>query len=340
MKKILWSILFVVLFSFVSAGSQIISNENSVLGISSPSLSSATKIDKTIEIISPSDLPEWHNKNMMNLTIEVDEKCNLGYMDYTFKLGDLYLLEEDPSFNPTDSQYKSLCESCDTYNKPKLFKDGAHYLNIKCLDKPEINSSILFAVDSKPPVIFGTYPKKNSFTNGSDFMIKYNEEQPILFVLNVTSSFFMKYGPFYDVNEDLRCFPGNQKCYFNVDLSKYDGEEISYNFFMSDMGLNRVFSKLVKVKVDTTAPILNNFDYTIDGRRVKFIFDITELNFDKINYVDSLERNPRERVLCSRLKNGICEVSKNFSKGEHNLTIRILDKAGNSDSKTISFNVA
>lgn len=87
----------------------------------------------------------------------------------------------------------------------------------------------------------------------------------------------------------------------------------------------------------TTIPILNYFNYSIDRRRVEFIFNVTEINFDEINYIDWNGRRPRERRLCSRLRYGICEKRKSFRTSEHNLTITVLDNAGNSIERKINF---
>ena len=72
-------------------------------------------------------------------------------------------------------------------------------------------------------------------------------------------------------------------------------------------------------------------------RYIYFEFDVTEKNFDEITYIDWNDRRPRERRLCSRLRDGRCEKKKSFRRGEHNLTIYIKDKAGNSVQKNIDF---
>jgi len=106
---------------------------------------------------------------------------------------------------------------------------------------------------------------------------------------------------------------------------------------LRDIVNNSDESRHNKVAIDTTPPVLNSFDYLIDGRRVDFIFNVTETNFDEIDYIDFNDSRPRERRLCSRLKDEICEVKKSFRSGEHHLTITVLDKAGNSVLEEISF---
>ena len=70
-----------------------------------------------------------------------------------------------------------------------------------------------------------------------------------------------------------------------------------------------------------------------------FDFSVTEANFNEVSYIDWKDKNPKAKTLCSRLKNGICETKKSFSKGNHNLTVTVLDEAGNSWSEMINFSV-
>jgi|SRR3989344_9660923 len=121
----------------------------------------------------------------------------------------------------------------------------------------------------------------------------------------------------------------NQKCSFDIDLSDFDGQEIYYWFEITDIAGNLAESKETKIKVDTKYPIVNSLNYNISKKNVLFTFNISEKNFDEINYVYLNDTNQKENVLCSSLKNGICKIKKSFKIGEHNLKIRIFDKAGN-----------
>ena len=69
------------------------------------------------------------------------------------------------------------------------------------------------------------------------------------------------------------------------------------------------------------------------------MFDVTEENFGEISYTDQSESRPRERRLCSRLVNGLCNVKKRFIKGHHVVDIKIMDEAGNAISERIEFDV-
>jgi len=228
-------------------------------------------------------------------------------------------------------RWKKLCRNCEGYDRARTIRNGEHELSIRCSDKYGNTEEyeVDFFSDSKNPRISKREPRRGSFTNGEDFMVRYTEDNVKLVSL------------LWNPQEERTDCPSgkNKKCYFDVDLDDYDGEEIEYLFIVEDVAGNRVESKPRRVHVDTTSPEISYFDYSIDGRRVEFTMDVTELNFDEINYIDWEDRWPKERKLCSRLKNGICEAKKTFRIGDHSLTITVLDKAGNSVQKNIWFDI-
>ncbi len=226
-------------------------------------------------------------------------------------------------------RWRTLCRNCGSYEKRKTFSDGQHNLTIRASDEFEqvVEKNISFFIDSKKPRISRTEPQRG-FANGS-FIVKFKEENP--------ENLFLNYGN--EIigfrNQELNlsnCWQDNRykKCQIFVNLSDYNHQEIEYWFNMSDIAGNFDDSRKRDLDVDLTSPIINFFNYTIDSRKVNFEFNITELNLDEINYIDWNARRPRERRLCSRLRDGICEKTKRFSVGEHSLTINILDDAGNS----------
>ncbi|MBS3093949.1 hypothetical protein J4456_05205 [Candidatus Pacearchaeota archaeon] len=124
-----------------------------------------------------------------------------------------------------------------------------------------------------------------------------------------------------------------------INLSNYYKQEINYWLEIKDIADNRATSRINKIKIDTTSPFVNVFNYSINKRKVKFYFNVTEENFDEIMYIDTMDRRPRDKNLCSNLKKGICESSESFKSGAHNLTIKILDKAGNSKEISVLFTI-
>ena len=55
--------------------------------------------------------------------------------------------------------------------------------------------------------------------------------------------------------------------------------------------------------------------------------------------MDNSESNPRLRTLCSSLKNNVCFKKVSFKVGSHNVVIRVLDDAGNSDAESLNLNI-
>ena len=292
-----------------------------------------------LNITSPGGLWPIYNKSRLRLTIEAGGKCDLAYLDYTFDYWKFFreIIQTLNYTIPTGGEYRLLCRDCDEYDRLKNFKDGPHFLTLKCLDRPWINTTSFFFIDKKPPKYLRTYPRMNSFTNGSGFMVKYSEEYTVLFRLNVSSSVFYQPVNFSEGAEF--CSPGdNKKCYFNnVNLSKYDGQEVEYYFTVFDIGNPFIDSQKVIVKVDTTSPIINSFSYEFNRRYLTFKINVTEKNFDLIKYIDWNDVEPRWKMLCSRLVDGKCIKRIAFPTGEHNIDILVLDKAGNSVEENVVF---
>jgi len=74
-------------------------------------------------------------------------------------------------------------------------------------------------------------------------------------------------------------------------------------------------------------------------RRVQFNMIVSE--DVTLEYIDYFDTNPRWRRLCSNCDEyGDSRTkTKSFKRGLHNVEIRAVDKAGNSDTEQISFNV-
>lgn len=218
-----------------------------------------------------------------------------------------------------------LCKKCNEYGKliKKIikFKDGLHNITFNALYNGTIyNNLSLILVDTEKPKISSSKIRTKGFTNGT-FFISYEEDnlkEIILFYddKNITSE---------------NCSSGkNQNCSFFVNLSEYEGKDIRYSFKIFDNSGNFEKSKNAIVNVDITPPLINEISYPTIGNYVFFKLNITEPNFQDISYYDNSDDNPKWKILCSILKKGICEKVQRFKSGEHSLTMRILDKAGNS----------
>jgi hypothetical protein len=140
---------------------------------------------------------------------------------------------------------------------------------------------------------------------------------------------------------DEICRPGNNEgCFFKVDLSDYNGQDIEYYFLIQDIAGNIVKSKINKVLVDTKAPkIKNPLDFfEVSGNYVYFKIEIEETNLAKIEYKDYNEKIPKWKSLCSKLnKYGFCTKKVSFKGYYPELSIKVSDKAGNAIEKNIGF---
>ena len=241
--------------------------------------------------------------------------------------------------NPKD---KTLCSNCKGYGddkkKTKTFSDGFHDVTFKAIDNGIVFDfkTVEFMIDSKGPKISKTAPKKNSYTNGSNFYIKYTEDNCQFLYLSV-------YGVNSSFGSAESCQSGiNIEKEISMDLSSFRGQEIGYQFSVSDVAGNTKESKLTKVKVDVVSPSISNLQTSISGNHV--YFNITILNedkntFDKVEYFDVSDSNPKWKTLCNSL-NGVCYKKVTFSEGDHDLTVRALDNAGNSATQNVVFTIA
>ena len=130
-------------------------------------------------------------------------------------------------------------------------------------------------------------------------------------------------------------------CNTTVSLTEYDQEMITYQFMVRDVANNTGVSKLVGLIVDTTAPIiLNPSDFWMQHENhIMFNISIDEMNFDEVSYIDPTDSRPKERTICSSLKNDFCKKKVTFKTGHHELTLYVKDDAGNFVSQEIMFDV-
>ncbi|GEM_PF-5920029 len=222
-------------------------------------------------------------------------------------------------------KYNRLCRECSSYNKSNTFKDGKYSINISAMDNGTTKESrqVFFIVDSTAPKISKMLPKKNSFTNGS-FYIKYTEDN--------LKEVLVTYNPTVIIRS---CNKSGKdvECWFNVNLKAYDGKEIEYSVNMTDIAKHTTESKPIKIKVDTTSPKINNLKNILERTEENYAYfkiNITEANFEMAEYWDNNDTRAKWKKLCSRLDEGICEKKVRFIGDRVNMTIAVIDKAGNS----------
>ncbi|MGV8151583.1 MAG: putative metal-binding motif-containing protein [Candidatus Nanoarchaeia archaeon] len=272
-----------------------------------------------IKINSPLNSKNYSNKNIL---LDIYSDLNPSDITYTY----------------TDEKGKiikvKLCSKCNHYNKSKSFSDGKYNITISILNKTETfaQSQISFLVDSTSPKISETLPKKG-FTNGN-FSVEFKEDNPKMLTINydnMSKNLYLK--------KDCILVKGIWSCNNKVNLTSFENKEILYSFYLIDINGKNTTSKPIKLIVDTTYPKVK-INWTNANRgKITFKFNVTEINFDEISYIDSNQIIPKEVVLCSKLKNNLCETTKTFKIGQHNLTIYTKDKASNIVSNNLKFTV-
>lgn len=226
---------------------------------------------------------------------------------------------------------KNLCPNCREYKKSYTARQGANDITIRAVKGNEIKEKrIRFFVDNIKPRISKTLPASGKFAS-SLFSVFYDEENIKEIKINYGISSNMK-------SQTLENCPSGKKqnCAIGIDLSEYDNQEIVYWFEISDIANNIISSRTIKIKIDETAPIINSLTFNQLRNYVTFTIDVTEKNLGKIYYSDNGER---EKILCTSLKNNVCNKKLSFRQGEHSVSIIVKDKAGNSASQNLNFEI-
>jgi hypothetical protein len=245
---------------------------------------------------------------------------------------------ESLEMSDNGKRFRSLCRRCSLYFRQKTFKDGFHKVIFQGTHEvgTQQNKTVNFTVDSKKPNIRKTDPQRG-FADGN-FHVEFKEDNPTSLYLNYGNTTELRT---HKVNLS-ECMPDNRDtiCWTFVNLTDFNNQKILYFFNMTDIVNRSAKSRERELDVDTISPKINEFNFTQNGRFINFFFNITEKNLDIIHYIDHESSRPRFKRLCTRLKDDVCEKRKSFRKGDHNLTIEIIDDAENKASiENIIFNV-
>lgn len=233
--------------------------------------------------------------------------------------------------------FKRICSNCaSSYLGNIRLSDGQNNITIRVEDSRgnPTEQTFVFYVDSKEPRIRGTEPRRD-FASG-DFSVEFDEDNPKELVLH------------YGVNSDMRsanvdlenkCYleRRSRNCEISVDLSDFDNSNIEYYFEIEDIAGNKDMSDSEELRVDYSKPVINNLEFYFDERSNYLRLNFTESNVDEITYIDLNDPRGRERSLCRRAENGVCEEKVRLDDGHHELRVRVFDEAGNMAEETITF---
>ena len=243
-------------------------------------------------------------------------------------------------------RWSRLASNVNSYNKELSFKDGLNNITIRAEDQEGNYVDIVkvFRVDSQKPKL-----KKGEIDNQGGFTISFTELNPktLKFHYGNNQSGFGS----FEFNLQTECTPGKSAGMMDCSktmsyndyislLSPYNGETIEYWFEIEDLAGNVAVTKKKKMDVDTVAPVINSINYTINGKNVEFLIDITEVNFDEVSYIDLLDSRARWKKACSRLTNGVCKKRISFKQGNHQVSIQASDEFGNSVAQSVNFVIA
>jgi hypothetical protein len=274
-----------------------------------------------LTINSPVQDGVYSSKNIL-LDLEVNEQSDVHYKK-----------ANDPNNN-----WKQVCNNCVDYSNNRNFDEGLNDITYRAIDNAgnEGFTQIQFRVDSKDPSINKVEPN-GGFASG-DFHIEFKEGNPVEVKIHYGNNNLGFVEHVIDIENDCTNEEDSFECDSSVDLSFYDGEEIEYFVTLEDIAGNLDQSSTKDVSVDYTAPLLNSLGFEVDGKYVTFEFDVTEINFDAVEYFDNSASSPKWKNLCSKLgEDGTCGKKVSFSDGNHEVDFRVLDEAGNDAQDSRSF---
>lgn len=268
--------------------------------------------------------PEFIIKSPVKDTIYNSRKV---YLDFSLnEVADVYYRD----LTKSTVSWTRICSKCPasqtSYAKQITFKEGNNNLMFKAVDLRGNTAyeNMSFFVDSIKPRTYTTYPRSNSFADGN-FEVQFKEANPKKATLHYGTD-----KATLDLNKCTYAV-GKQICEIDVDLKKYSGQTIGYYFEIEDIAGNKYSSRNTLVKVDTTAPVLNNpnsFFKIVNNRYVEFNLSIDEENLYKVTSRNTLNPRASPTTMCTRLTNGYCYKKQSFAKGDYSLSIEISDKAG------------
>jgi len=273
-----------------------------------------------LDIINPKeDNSSIFKSTSVLLDYTVNEKSDIYYSDL-----------KDPR-----ERFIRICDDCTGHKiKSVRFKEGNNTIRIRAADMVgnKAETDVFFIVDSKAPVITKTEPK-SGFADGT-FSIDFTEDNPDSLILNYGNS--MRQAE-VDLDACTAPKPGKMSCSIYVDLQDFNQGQIHYWFNLTDIAGSSKLSKDILLNVDTSAPVVTDLDYEVDGKNVHFLLQINELNLDDVSYIDLNDSASKWRSICSKLVNGVCEKTVTFSDGFHHILFNVTDLAGNHDTEEESF---
>lgn len=241
----------------------------------------------------------------------------------------------------TSNMWRRVAAGLTHYTMGLNFKEGLNDITIRAMDRSgNIKESVVkFYIDSKKPTIKKTSPVKG-FSSGL-FEVQFSEENPSSVILHYgNDAVGLRELP---VNlETCNSVKGVYNCSLTVNVNDYNNKDLKYWFSVKDMGNNVVLSKVLTLGVDTSAPVINNPQSMINVTKTNVYFNlsVSEQNFAGAYYLVTSDPRAKWKAICTKLKDGSCTKKDTFSKkGNYEVEIKVVDKAGNENFQSASFSI-
>jgi hypothetical protein len=238
---------------------------------------------------------------------------------------DFFLLKDSSDII---GRWRRLCRDDIECEKSYSFSEGENNVAFKVINDEDVSKiqKLSFFIDSRDPRAGRTYPRRGSVVNSRDrFSVSYSEDNVQL----------VRFHYWFDGQErtmaTTNCPSGRGvECSFAFPSALTEDGELTYWFEVMDKAGNVDVTRETEVYVDNTEPKLLRFEMEESRRRVNFMIEMEEENFDEIYYIDKMEADPREHRLCSVLRHGRCTARKSFrTSGDYVWDIFARDEAGN-----------
>ncbi len=292
-------------------------------GINSCGPNNGSSIDTTppiLQINSPIQ-GSIHTERAILLNLQSSETANIAFIDNLDNRG----------------RWTTICTKCTSSSRQRTFNEGLNDLLFRATDRAgnEGFANLTFFVDTKVPKIKKVMPK-SGFTSGA-FEVEYIELNPTMLKLHYGNSI----SGMAEVNVNFaQCTDGtsgSKICQIQANLNNYDNEEIELWADLTDIAGNNAVSPHNILKVDFSKPAIIQLDYPVDGKLVNFHVELNEANPDKVVFIDNLDSRPKWQNLCTGMKTETCNKKVSFKDGNHEVTLRAVDLAGNYIERNISF---
>jgi hypothetical protein len=298
-------------------------------------LTSCDKLNQTVNLSAPTITINspinhyYYNSRSVLVNLRVNQPVDLTYSYVDDLSGKWYKL--------SNSKLRS-------FNKTIMFKEGTNTIKFRATNINGQSSDIVrkFYIDSKKPKIGRT-----SMDKQGGFKVDFTETNPNRLILKFSNDSYTEFSYYYfDLINDCNQTNDKYSCAVKFDLNDYldslkdyEGKTVYFWYELSDKAGNTDKTKMEKIFVDTTRPLVNSFNYSLSGNKLDIIFNITEKNFKDVSYYDSSDKRPRWNKLCSSLKNGICEKKINLITGNHTIQIQVNDKYENSVTRLLNVTI-